>query len=159
LGALAPSDAAKDEKDPWKLLARGQVEEARRRFSEVDARESKYGLARVASLCGDHAGALRLSLPLTQADGPCRHEAKVQAGRALVRLGRFNEAVLLLREAAAEPGGSRSAEAGYDLGSLLYRAGEAEKARAVWREVTRQHAGSPSAVRAEARLAWPEALA
>jgi hypothetical protein len=76
-----------------------------------------------------------------------------------MRLGRFDAAVPVLGEAAAERGGSRAAEAGYDLGCVLYRLREPDRATGAWRDVLQRHPDSPSAARARARLRWPEAVA
>jgi tetratricopeptide (TPR) repeat protein len=154
--AVAKLPPPEGEKGPWKRLAQGRLEEAARHFSDLGSREGRYGLVRVAALRGDHAEAVRLARPLAQSDGPFRDEARVQAGRAYMRLGRFDEALPFLREAV---GGTGAAEASYDLGCLLYRTGAVEKARAAWEDVVRRHAGSPPAARAKARLAWPHALA
>jgi hypothetical protein len=158
LGALAGAHAPEGLNDPWKLLDEGYFDNAQRLFARQDSREGKYGQARVASLRGNYRAALDLCAPLALSDGPFRHEATVEAARSLVRLGRLPEALPLLR-AAAETRGSRAAEAGYLLGCVLYRTASAETAGAVWRNVVAQHTGSLSAVRAEARLAWPDAMA
>jgi hypothetical protein len=159
LGAVRKAgDGPGDEKDPWKLLARGELDQAGKAFARLDGRGGLYGRARVASLRGDHKAALELCLPLARTAGACRHEAMVQAAHALVRLGRFAEAEPLLRE-AADADGPRAPEAGYTLGCVLYRAGAHDKARAAWQAVVKKHADSPSAVRAKARLTWPEAMA
>src|SRR5439155_4584433 len=55
--------------------------------------------------------------------------------------------------------GARSAEAGYLLGCVLHRGGDRGKAAEVWRAVVTKHSRSPDAVRAKARLTWPEAVA
>ena len=148
---------ALDETDPWKLLAAGELDRAGKAFAG-EGREARYGRARVASLRADHAAALELCQPLAQEDGAYRHEAQVQAAHALVRLGRFAEAEPLLRAAAGSTG-PRAAEAGYLLGCVLHRTGEAGKAADAWRAVGKAHPRSPDAVRARARLAWPDALA
>jgi tetratricopeptide (TPR) repeat protein len=147
-----------DEKDPWKLVARGELDQAGKAFAGLDDREGRYGQARVASLRGDHQAALDLCRPLARADGAYRHEATVQAAHALVRLGRFAEAEPLLREAAGSDG-PRAAEAGYLLGCILRRGGNPGKAAEEWRAVVKKHPRSPDATRAEARLTWPEAVA
>jgi hypothetical protein len=159
LSALARSGKPSEEKDPWRLLTDGRLDEAERAFARMDSREGTYGLCRVASLRGQHAAALRLTEPLTQSAGPFRHEARAEVGLALLRLGRFTEAVFPLRDAAVDRAGSRAAEAGYALGAVLYRLRDPDGARAAWQAVIRRHPRSPSAVRARARLAWPEALA
>ena len=100
--------------------------------------------------------ALSHALPLARSDGPFRHEAEAEAGRALLRLGRPAEAAKLLRAAADGPTGATSA---YDLGCALLQAGDPEQARAAWRDATVRFKGTASAVRSKARLAWPEALA
>jgi Tetratricopeptide repeat len=158
LSAVEKAGGASDEKDPWKLLAEGGLGRAAKAFAGADGPEGRYGLARVASLRGDHRAALELCLPLARGDGAYRHEAEVQAAHALTRLGRFTEAEPLLRETAAD-GGPRATEAGYLLGCVLYRTGSREKAADAWRAVVKGHPRSPEAVRAKARLAWPEALA
>jgi tetratricopeptide (TPR) repeat protein len=147
-----------DEKDSWKLLARGELDAADKAFAGMENREGRYGQARVASLRGDHQAALALCLPLAQAEGAYRHEATVQAAHALVRLGRFAEAEPILREAAGSDG-TRSAEAGYLLGCVLDRGGYPTKATEAWRAVITKYPRSPDAVRAQARLTWPEAIA
>jgi RNA polymerase sigma factor (sigma-70 family) len=158
VGALArPSPA--EEKDPWKLLRRGDLAAAEKLFAALGGREGKYGLSRVASYRGDHAAALRLAEPLVSGEGPFRHEALVQSGQALLRLGHFGEAVKRLQDAAEGPAGPRSAEAGFDLGRLRFRAGEVDKARDAWRRVIDRHPGSLSAVTSRARLVWEDALA
>jgi tetratricopeptide (TPR) repeat protein len=159
LGSLARAAKPAEEKDPWKLLAAGRLDEAEQAFTRMNSREGSYGLCRVASLRGQHAAALRLAEPLAKSEGPFRHEAAVEAGLALLRLGRFPEAVAALREAVRSPAGSRAAEAAYALGCVLYRLRDGDGARAAWQAVARQHPRSASAVRARARLAWPDALA
>jgi hypothetical protein len=159
LGAVAKVKGVEDdETDPWKLLARGDLASADKAFAGIDGREGKYGRARVASLRGDHNTALELCLPLSQADGAFRHEATVQAAHAMVRLGQFDEAEQLVRETGGSEG-PRAAEAGYLLGCVLHRGGNPGKAAEAWRAVVTKHARSPDAVRARARLTWPEAIA
>lgn len=158
LGAVAKAGEPGDEKDPWKLLARGELDAADKAFAGMDGGEGWYGQARAASLRGDHQAALELCLPLARADGAYRHEATVQAAHALVRLGQFGEAEPLLRDAAGSDG-PRAAEAGYLLGCVLHRGGDPAKAAEAWRAVVTKHPRSPDAVRAQARLAWPEAVA
>jgi hypothetical protein len=158
LGAVAKAGGSGEEKDAGKLLARGELDAAGKAFAGIDNREGRYGQARVASLRGDHQAALDLCLPLARADGAYRHEATVQAAHALVRLGRFGEAEPLLREVAGSDG-SRAAEAAYLLGCVLHRSGDRAKAAETWRDVVTKHATSPDAIRAQARLKWPEATA
>ncbi len=156
LGALARVGGPPPAGDAWAMLDGGRPDDARRLFDRMAGREGEYGLARASSLLGDHDAALRHALPMARSDGPFRDEAAAEAGRALLRLGRPAEAVPLLRQAARGPAGAASV---YDLGCALLRAGEPEQARAAWRDAAARFKGTPSAARARARLAWPEALA
>ncbi len=158
LGAVTRTGGPKPEGqgDAWSLLVAGRPADARRLFARIGGREGEYGLARAASLLGDYDVALGRALPLARSDGPFRHEAEAEAGRALLRLGRPAEAAKLLRAAADGPTGATSA---YDLGCALLQAGDPEQARAAWRDATVRFKGTASAVRCKARLAWPEALA
>jgi RNA polymerase sigma factor (sigma-70 family) len=159
LDSLGKARLPAEEKDLWKLLRRGDLDEAEKRFTAMGGREGKYGLSRVASYRGDHAAALRLAEPLAGSEGAFRHEAQVQAGQALLRLGRFADAAKMLQQVAEGPTGSRSAEADFDLGRLLFRLGEPARARAAWQDVVSRHPDSLSAVTARARLVWTDALA
>jgi hypothetical protein len=159
LDALAGTRPPDGVDDPWKLLTEGYLDDAQRLFARLDSREGKYGLARVASLRGNHSRALNLCLPVARSDGAFQHEAKVEAARSLVRLDRLPEAVPLLQTSAVDTRGSRAAEASYLLGCVLYRTAKPETARAIWRNLVANHTGSLSAVRAQTRLAWPEAMA
>lgn len=159
VNAIANSKQPLDERDPWKLVDRGEYAPAREAFSQMGSREGAYGLSRLASLRGDYDAALRLAQPLTRGDEKFQHESKTQAGIALMRLGRFDEASALLREAAVDPAGSRAAEAGYFAGCLYFRAGQPAKAAEAWKAVVSDHASSPYALKAKARLAWPELMA
>jgi tetratricopeptide (TPR) repeat protein len=154
----APAAAGAPARDAWAHLEAGRPDEARRLFAQIGGPEGEIGQARAASLLGDHEAALRHARPLARSDGPFRIQAAVVAGRALLRLGRPGEAVPLLREAARGGPGFGDGPA-YDLGCALLRAGEPEAARAAWRDVAARFPGTPSAVRARARMTWPEAMA
>jgi hypothetical protein len=158
IAALDKASLPRGEAGPWTSLARGQLAEAERLFARMDSRQGRYGLARVASLRRDHATALRYSLPLARSDGLYQQEAGAVAGRALARLHREAEAIPFLRAAASRSSGSQAAEAGYELGCALYREGNRAEARKIWEDVAKR-SGDPSAVRAKARLEWPEAVA
>ena len=136
---------------PGSWARSGHLDAAQRLFFP-DSREGKHGLAWVASLRADHAASLRLSLPLTQSEGAgaFQHEAKALAGRALMRLGQLDEAVVYLRE-AAQGNGAQAGKASYELGCSLYRLGKHAAALDVMRTVVKEHVGSAAAVRAKAR--------
>lgn len=136
------------------LLAAGYLKQARERYERMAGRDRMFGLARIAALQGDHHTALRHALPLAGTEGPLRTEAATEAGRALVRLGRFREAIPLLERAAAT-----DATAVYDLGCAWLKSGEPGKAHTTWQAVARQFPGTTAAARAQARLNWPEAMA
>jgi tetratricopeptide (TPR) repeat protein len=112
----------------------------------------------VASVSGDYAKALELAEPIANSDGPFQHEARFEAAHALMRLGRFDEALSAFQALLDGPPGSRSAEAAYFLGCVLVRLGEPDKANAIWRGLTTP-SNSPAVARAKARLTWPSLMA
>jgi tetratricopeptide (TPR) repeat protein len=158
LAALAKQNDAAVGTDPWALLAAGYLEAAEQRFAEMDSREGRYGLSRVASFSGNYAKALALAQPLAHSEGLFQDEARFEAAHALMRLGRFDEARSGFQAVVDGPAGARSAQSAYFLGCMLARLGEAAKAKAVWRELTKP-SDPPSIIRAKARLTWPTLLA
>jgi tetratricopeptide (TPR) repeat protein len=159
VNALDKAGKPYESSDPWELLSAGELEGAEAAFRQMASREGRYGLCRLAALRGDHQKAVELASTLAENDGPFRDGALVQKGVSLMRLGRFAEARDTLEQIDERIEGRAAAEATYYLGCLLGRAQKPDNARVCWRRLRGEPEGTPFAVKAKARLAWPELMA
>jgi tetratricopeptide (TPR) repeat protein len=105
-------------------------------FSERPAMRGQLSLADLWQQAGAAytAGDFQAAEPLLAAiieRAPEDHDAKVYRGNALIMLGRYDEAVSVLRRARAlgEEQGLHGADANYFLGIAAFKAGNAELAR------------------------------
>ncbi len=142
--------------DPWKLLEAGYLAEAESAFTEMTTQTGKLGLAKVASLRGEHQAALDLARPLADSDGEHRYESSYVAGLSLTRLGKLAEAESYLK-VAMESKAEIASEAAYLLGCLVSK-NSTEKAVEFWESISGKYPRSVADTRARARRAWPIAM-
>lgn len=155
----ASANAAKPDSlpsDPWKLLESGQLAEAESAFTEMTTSAGKLGLAKVASLRGEHQAALDLARPLADSDGAYRYESSYVAGLSLTRLGKFAEAEPYLK-VAMDSKAEIASDATYLLGCLIAR-NNSEKADEFWESIGVKYPRTVADTRARARRAWPTAI-
>jgi tetratricopeptide (TPR) repeat protein len=155
-GALAGQKGTA-ERDPWKLLQAGRLKEAEAAFARRKDQTGQYGLCRVAALRGEHAKALERAEALVAAAGAYRDEARVEKAFALMRLGETAKALPAFRAASGKH--ARAEETAYYLACLLHQSGAAKQARQAWQALAERQPATPWAIKARARLAWPDALA
>ncbi len=155
----ASAKAAKPDslpRDPWKLLEAGYLVEAELAFGEMTTPTGKLGLAKVASLRGEHQAALDLARPLADSDGEHRYESSYVAGLSLTRLGKFAEAKPYLN-VAFDSKAEIASDSAYLLGCLIAR-NSTEKADEFWESISGKYPRSVADTRAKARRAWPTAI-
>jgi hypothetical protein len=141
------------------LLRAGALDAAARAFRRLASPARDYGLSRIAALRRDHALAVRLAHDAAKGSSRVACDARVQGAVSLMRQGDLPRAERLFGEALAHrPASPRQAEAAYYLACLEQRTGRTTTAEERLGRIVKEHPGSLWALKARARLAWPDRI-
>lgn len=154
------SDRTTADVDAWKLMERGEISVAKSLFQSTTHEDGKLGLARVALVSGDAGGAIEMCDKMISQSEARADDARALRGVALLRMGRFDEALRALRDIGDGADEYHASAAAYYLACLQQRRGESKAATTIWQRLAagRKYT-APYAAKAQARLCYPEGMA